>query len=197
MSARPDRCYGSEHYAVHAAGCRPGRPLCRWQRKQSAKYAPCHCPAFHFPHRAGSCEARLKALIEEQANAAMMTWPIDARMAGRESTTMGTTTTTSKTTTEPKTAKPAAAPAPTPAPVAVAFDAMADAEANRWNLATFRTRKGALVVIHTEDNRGKLGQGIAPTIPEAYKIARAEALRSDPVATKKNENRPAKANETF
>lgn len=45
----------------HAAGCRPARPLCRWQRKvQEAKYGPCSCPAYHFPHRRGSCSAALE-----------------------------------------------------------------------------------------------------------------------------------------
>jgi hypothetical protein len=38
------RCWG--HHG-HKAGCRPGRPLCRWRRTK------CDCPAYHFPHRDG------------------------------------------------------------------------------------------------------------------------------------------------
>lgn len=39
----------------HVPGCRPARPKCRWMRLvQRAKYGPCCCSAYHFPHRAGS-----------------------------------------------------------------------------------------------------------------------------------------------
>jgi hypothetical protein len=50
----PDRCFGNGTAAHHAKGCRPGRPLCRWQRDGDAKYGVCTCGAHAFPHRRGS-----------------------------------------------------------------------------------------------------------------------------------------------
>lgn len=46
-----DQCWGPEAHK-HKAGCRPGRPLCRWRRRAKGL---CSCPAFHYPHRDGSC----------------------------------------------------------------------------------------------------------------------------------------------
>lgn len=47
-------CWRSGNVVIHAPACRPGRPLCRWMRAVIAKYAPCCCPAYPWPHRAGS-----------------------------------------------------------------------------------------------------------------------------------------------
>jgi hypothetical protein len=49
---RPKRCWGAAS-EQHAAGCRRGRPLCRFRRKTNPKRRACFCPAYHFPHRFG------------------------------------------------------------------------------------------------------------------------------------------------
>lgn len=58
--SKPKRCWGNGAKLHHCAGCRPGRPLCRWRRAAVAKYAPCHCGAYAFPHRfnSGMCGSR-------------------------------------------------------------------------------------------------------------------------------------------
>ena len=55
---RPTKCHGNEHHVEHAAGCRRGRPLCRWRRKTNHKRCKCSCDAYWFPHRAGSGACR-------------------------------------------------------------------------------------------------------------------------------------------
>lgn len=35
----------------HRGGCCPGRPTCRYQRREAGI---CHCEAYHYPHRVGS-----------------------------------------------------------------------------------------------------------------------------------------------
>jgi hypothetical protein len=52
ISKRP-RCYGTHEHPVHAKGCRIGRPACPMRRKE-AGHITCDCPAYPFPHRAGS-----------------------------------------------------------------------------------------------------------------------------------------------
>ena len=55
-ATRPKTCTAYEH----AAGCRPGRPLCKLQRKTRASRRPCACSAYHFTHRTGggACPGR-------------------------------------------------------------------------------------------------------------------------------------------
>ena len=47
---RPAKCHGPRD-GQHAAGCRLGRPACRWRRRDKGI---CLCVAYHFPHRDGS-----------------------------------------------------------------------------------------------------------------------------------------------
>jgi hypothetical protein len=47
---RPAKCWGPRA-EQHCAGCRIGRPRCRWRRKAVGL---CHCEAYHYPHRKGS-----------------------------------------------------------------------------------------------------------------------------------------------
>ncbi len=49
-SLRPKCCYGAAP-SQHAAYCRPGRPRCRWRRREAGI---CSCGAYHYPHRTGS-----------------------------------------------------------------------------------------------------------------------------------------------
>jgi hypothetical protein len=51
-----DVCWGPEAHK-HKRKCRVDRPLCRWRRRDRGI---CHCPAFHFPHRDGSCTPIIK-----------------------------------------------------------------------------------------------------------------------------------------
>lgn len=51
MKDRPERCHGTKRGARHAAYCRPGRPRCRWRRREAGI---CRCGAYHYPHRDGS-----------------------------------------------------------------------------------------------------------------------------------------------
>lgn len=44
---RPKKCWGPED-AKHRKGCRLGRPLCRWRRREKGL---CRCEAYHYPHR--------------------------------------------------------------------------------------------------------------------------------------------------
>jgi hypothetical protein len=108
-----------------------------------------------------------------------------ARVPGRSNEAMTTKpTTTTSATKAPTTAAPGLAKPAAVAPSAAPASAVDDLERYGWNMSTFRSRKGAIVVIHTIDNRGKLGQGIAKTIPEAYQIARTEALKGNVVPSK-------------
>lgn len=47
---RPKRCYGARA-DQHGSYCRPGRPRCRWRRREAGI---CRCGAYHHPHRTGS-----------------------------------------------------------------------------------------------------------------------------------------------
>lgn len=54
--SHPKICYGPNP-GQHAKGCRPGRPLCRWRRREAAKYRVCDCGKVWFPHRLGWCQS--------------------------------------------------------------------------------------------------------------------------------------------
>lgn len=54
--SRPRRCWGPLP-SQHAEGCRLGRPLCRWRRREAEKYRVCECGAVPFPHRRGWCSS--------------------------------------------------------------------------------------------------------------------------------------------
>lgn len=60
---RPIKC----NQCMHAAGCRPGRPLC-WRMRQvnADKYGVCECGTYPFPHRRGSCAAKERRLADEE-----------------------------------------------------------------------------------------------------------------------------------
>lgn len=45
-----DKCFAHGH----KKDCRPGRPLCRWQRRIRPQRRKCECGGYHFPHRHGS-----------------------------------------------------------------------------------------------------------------------------------------------
>lgn len=47
----PRRC---EAATIHARGCHPKRPRCRWRRQANQKWKLCNCGAYHFTHRRGS-----------------------------------------------------------------------------------------------------------------------------------------------
>lgn len=67
---RPRKCYGPDAArAIHAPGCRPSRPLCRFRRLAYV----CGCDAYHFPHRRGG---GLCGLVAAQWSA------LEARAAG-------------------------------------------------------------------------------------------------------------------
>jgi RadC-like JAB domain-containing protein/uncharacterized protein DUF5661 len=50
---RGQRCGPDVHtgHWKHRGGCCPGRPTCRYQRREAGL---CHCEAYHYPHRSGS-----------------------------------------------------------------------------------------------------------------------------------------------
>ncbi len=48
-------CGGPRGHVEHVRGCRPGRPKCRYRRREKGI---CSCTAYHFPHREGSGACR-------------------------------------------------------------------------------------------------------------------------------------------
>ncbi len=48
--ACPATCWGPAA-EQHSISCRPGRPLCRWRRKDTPL---CHCDKYPYPHRDNS-----------------------------------------------------------------------------------------------------------------------------------------------
>jgi hypothetical protein len=48
-------CGGPRGHVEHVGGCRPGRPKCRYRRREKGI---CSCTAYHFPHREGSGACR-------------------------------------------------------------------------------------------------------------------------------------------
>lgn len=57
---RPAKCWGPEP-EKHRKGCRLGRPLCRWRRRQAGL---CHCEYLPYPHNGRSCKGVPAVILE-------------------------------------------------------------------------------------------------------------------------------------